>query len=178
MAAEARPAGSIDVNMFTVRKAREEDCEGVWRVHVRAIREIAGSHYTPEETEAWASPRKPEQYLESIRNKEFHVAEEDGMVIGFGTLNQQQGEIEAVYVSPEVVRRGVGRAILQRLEERARALGIESLKTDASLNAVPFYERAGYRSQKEMKHRLSSGVEINCVLMTKDLSQMTKDLSQ
>jgi N-acetylglutamate synthase-like GNAT family acetyltransferase len=156
--------------MFTVRRAREEDCEGVWRVHVKAIREIANSHYSPEEIEAWASPRKPEHYIESIRNKEFYVAEEDGALIGFGTLNHKENEIEAVYVSPEVVRRGVGSAILQRLEERARALGLKSLKMDASLNAVPFYISAGYESQKVAEHRLASGVEIGCVLMTKELS--------
>jgi putative acetyltransferase len=74
-----------------------------------------------------------------------------------------------VYVSPEVVRRSVGKAILQKLEERAQALGIKSLKMDASLNAVPFYESAGYESQKAIKHRLASGVEIGCVLMTKEL---------
>ncbi len=156
--------------MFIVRRAREEDCEGIWLIHKRAIREIANSHYTPEEIEAWASPRKPEHYVESIRNKEFYVAEEDGAVIGFGTLNHKQNEIEAVYVSPAVVRRGVGLAILRRLEERARGLGIKSLKMDASLNAVPFYKSAGYESQKEMKHRLACGVEISCIFMTKQLS--------
>ena len=156
--------------MFTVRRAREEDCKAIWRVHMRAIKEIANSHYTPGEIEAWASPRKPEHYVESIRNKEFYVAEEDGGVIGFGTLDHKQNEIEAVYVSPKVARRGVGLAILRRLEERARGLGIKSLKMDASLNAVPFYKSAGYESQKEMKHRLVSGIEISCILMTKELS--------
>jgi GNAT superfamily N-acetyltransferase len=156
--------------MFTVRRAREEDAEGIWRVHTSAIRCIASSHYTPEEVEAWASPLKPEHYAEAIRNKEFYVAEEDDAVIGFGTLNPGESEIEAVYVSPGVVRRGVGSAILGRLEERARDLGLKSLKMDASLNAVPFYRSAGYEPRKGMKHRLASGVEIGCVLMTKELS--------
>ncbi len=155
--------------MFTIRRAREIDCEAILRVHLRAIREIAKSHYTLEEIEAWARPRKPQHYAESIRNKEFYVAEENGFVIGFGALNQMQGEIEAVYVNPEVVRRGIGNAILQKLEERARGLNIELLKMDASLNAVPFYKSAGYESQKKTKHRLTSGVEIGCVLMTKEL---------
>jgi N-acetylglutamate synthase-like GNAT family acetyltransferase len=171
MAVESRKSGNNNTSMFTVRRAREEDCEGIWRVHMRAIREIAESHYTSDEIEAWASPRKPEHYIESIKNKEFYVVEGDGTVVGFGTLNQKQNEIEAVYVSPEAARRGVGKAILQKLEERAKDLGIKSLKMDASLNAVPFYECAGYESQREMKHRLSSGVEIGCVLMTKELSR-------
>jgi N-acetylglutamate synthase-like GNAT family acetyltransferase len=156
--------------MFNVRRATEIDCQAILRVHIRAVREIAKSHYTSEEVAAWARPREPEHYAESIREKEFYIAEENGVVVGFGTLNQMQREIEAVYVSPEVVRRGVGKAILQKLEERARDLSIKSLKMNASLNAVSFYKSVGYESQKEMKHRLASGVEIGCVLMTKELS--------
>src|SRR5215212_3464267 len=105
MAVESSESKSRILSMFTVRRAREEDSEAIWHVHMRAIRDIANSHYTPEEIEAWASPRKSGHYVESIQNKEFYVAEEDDAVIGFGTLNQKQGEIEAVYVSSEVVRR-------------------------------------------------------------------------
>lgn len=85
-------------------------------------------------------------------------------------LNHEENEIEALYVSPGAVRRGVGKAILQKREERAKDVGIRSLRMDASLNAVPFYRGAGYESGEEMKHRLASGVEIGCVLMTKDLT--------
>ncbi len=73
-------------------------------------------------------------------------------------------------VSNDLFGGGVGKAILQKLEERARDLSIKSLKMNASLNAIPFYKSAGYESQKEMKHRLASDVEIGCVLMTKELS--------
>ena len=156
--------------MFIIRRAREEDCEGIARVHARAVREIAHSHYTPEEIAAWEKPHELRVYVEAVQNKQFYVAEEDGVVIGFGTLNDKQNLIEAVYVSPQAVRRGVASAILLQLEERARELGIQSLKLDASLNAVPFYKSAGYETQKEMKHRLASGLEIGCVLMTKTIN--------
>jgi len=156
--------------MFIIREADVNDCEAICRVHNAAIREIAKSHYPPQEIEAWARPRKPQEYIEAIKHKEFYVAEENGVVLGFGTLNQEQSEVEAVYTNPEFVRRGIGSAILRKLEERAKELSLSSLKLDASLNAVAFYESAGYKSQNKTKHRLSSGVEIGCVLMIKDLS--------
>lgn len=156
--------------MVVIRKAKPADNEAVGRVHLRAIEEICASHYTLEEIEAWARPRKPNHYVESISNNDFYVAEENGDVVGFGTLNQERGEIEAVYVLPEVMRRGIGLKILRKLEERAHELGIKSLRLDSSLNAAPFYKSAGYKPQEELKHRLSSGVEIGCVLMTKEIS--------
>jgi putative acetyltransferase len=156
--------------MAVIRRAKSEDNDAIGRVHLRAIKEICASRYTSEEIEAWAQPRKPNHYVESISNNEFYVAEENGAVVGFGTLNQELGEIEAVYVLPEVVRRGIGLRILRKLEERARELGVKSLRLNSSLNAVPFYKRAGYKPQGESKHRLSSGVEVGCVLMTKETS--------
>jgi GNAT superfamily N-acetyltransferase len=95
------------------------------------------------------------------------VADDDGIILGFGVLNQESAVVEALYVSPEAGRRGIGMELLQKLEERARALGLGMLSLNASLNAVPFYKRAGYLAQEESKYRLSTGVEIACVPMVK-----------
>ncbi len=155
--------------MSVIRRAKPEDNEAVGRVHLRAIKEICASHYTPEEIEAWAIPRTPEKYQQAIRSKEFYVAVEEDVIVGFGVLNGESREIEAVYVSPLVRRRGVGLMILGLLEERGRALDLEVLSLNASLNAVRFYQKAGYVAQEESKYRLYSGVEIACVPMVKRL---------
>lgn len=153
--------------MLNIRRARQEDCHSIMSVHIDAVRGIRTALYTAEEIQAWAAPRKPESYEESIRSKEFFVAEEDGVIVGFGILNQSTTEVEAVYVSPKAGRRGVGLKVLKKVEERARALGLEALRLNASLNAVPFYKRAGYVGKEESRYRLSTGVEIACVPMVK-----------
>lgn len=160
--------------MLIIRRADQEDCVSIAHVHTSAVRAISTSLYTPAEIEAWAIPRAPEDYRQSIRRKEFYVAEEDDSIVGFGVLNQESREIEAVYVAPDVMRRGVGLMILGLLEERARALGLEVVSLNASLNAVQFYERAGYVAQEESKYRLASGVEIPAVPMLKRL-MVSKD---
>jgi N-acetylglutamate synthase-like GNAT family acetyltransferase len=156
--------------MLNIRTARREDCPAIAGVHAAAVSGIRSAHYTPEEIRAWAAPKKPESYEESIDSKEFFVAEKDGVMVGFGVLNRESAEIEAVYVSPRAGRRGVGLEILCKLEERARANGIGALRLNASLNAVPFYERAGYVAQEESKYRLATGVEIACVPMLKAMA--------
>ena len=155
--------------MLTIRRATQQDCPSIARVHTGAVAAIATDLYTPEELKAWAIPRSPESYAESIRDKEFYVAEDDDGIVGFGVLNQASSVVEAVFVSPEVTRRGVGLMVLEWLEQRARALGLESLSLNASLNAVPFYRRAGYAAQERSKYRLATGVEIPCVPMIKSL---------
>lgn len=141
-------------------------------VHSAAVRGIRIALYTPEEIQAWAVPKEPESYEESIRSKEFFVAEDDGGdILGFGVLNQEIAEVEAVYVTPEAGRRGIGLEILRKLEERANAQGLQQLRLNASLNAVQFYERSGYVAQEPSKYRLQTGVEIACVPMMKTLTR-------
>ncbi|MGI8919005.1 MAG: GNAT family N-acetyltransferase [Pyrinomonadaceae bacterium] len=157
--------------MLKIRRARQEDCHSIGSVHAAAVKGICPDLYTPEEIQAWAVPKKTESYEESIRSKEFFVAEDGASIVGFGVLNQDIAEVEAVYVSPGAGRRGIGQEILRKLEERARARGIRQVRLNASLNAVLFYEKAGYVAQVRSKYRLLTGVEIACVPMLKVITQ-------
>lgn len=157
--------------MFNIRRARQEDCQAIIGVHGAAVRGIDTELYTAEELEAWAIPKKLAAYEEAIRVKEFFVAEDDGVILGFGVLNKERSEVEAVYVSPAAGGRGIGLKVLQVLEEQAHDLGLSELTLNASLNAVPFYERAGYAGDKESKYRLATGVEIPCRPMAKVIAR-------
>ena len=156
--------------MLKIRRARQEDCHSIGSVHAAAVSGISTALYTPEEIQAWAVPRKPESYEESMRTKEFFVAEDESGILGFGVLNQEIAEVEAVYVTPRAGRRGVGMELLRKLEERANARGLPRLRLNASLNAVSFYEKAGYVAQELSKYRLLTGVEITCVPMVKAMT--------
>ena len=157
--------------MLNIRRARPEDCQSIRTVHVAAVTGIRTDLYTPEEIQAWSIPKNLESYEESIRSKEFLVAEEDDAIVGFGVLNPESSEVEAVYVNPGAGRRGIGLDLLRKLEERARPLGLGALVLNASLNAVPFYEKAGYVALERSKYRLSTGVEIACVPMVKSITR-------
>ena len=77
--------------------------------------------------------------------------------------------MEAVYVHPRAVRRGVGARLLRTLEEIARAAGLSTLHLKSTLNAVTFYQRAGFRIEAQATHRISPDVELACVGMRKEL---------
>jgi putative acetyltransferase len=164
-----------EVFMFVIRKATEEDAEEIGHLHRRSIRELCAALYPPEVIEAWARPREPGHYSRRMREKDFFVAVDEGeRLVGFGVLSRETCEVEAVYVHPEAKRRGVGWKLLHTLEEVARASGIETLRLNASLNGVPFYERAGYAWLEQGTHRLGNGVEVACVLMSKRLTAETE----
>lgn len=155
--------------MIAVRKASQSDRQAVWSVHVRAIRETCSRSYTPEQVIAWSRLLPPDSSIQVLQDREFLVAEKHGVIAGFGLLNQGSEEVEAVYVRPDHLRGGVGRAILEALERVAQQGGLDTLWLFATLNAVPFYLAAGYIVQHDTQHCLPNGMELPCVRMAKRL---------
>jgi GNAT superfamily N-acetyltransferase len=68
---------------------------------------------------------------------------------GLKRLDQQACEIKRMFVAPQARRRGVARALLAAIEERARELGYTIARLDTGPrqpHAQALYEAQGYRS--------------------------------
>lgn len=102
---------------------------------------------------------------------EFLVAVDDEEILGFAQLDPARGEIVGCYVHPRAHRGGVGSRLLAALVVRAAARGVTELHLDASLNAVAFYQSAGFRADGPRRHRLDGGVDIACIHMRRRLAQ-------
>lgn len=150
-----------------IRRALLTDAPAILRLHMASIRGAGVSHYSPQQVQAWCGTRTTESYIDPISTKVVFVAEEKGNVLGFGQLDPVASVVEAVYVSPEVLRKGIGTQLLRELEAHAALLGLTTLTLDASLNSVEFYARAGYARVGEANHELAPGIFIPCVLMSK-----------
>jgi putative acetyltransferase len=68
----------------------------------------------------------------------------EGRIAGFSDL-EPDGHIDMLYVHPDFQRRGVARALLQHVEQIARAMGLRRLYTEASLTARSAFEAMGFR---------------------------------
>lgn len=78
----------------------------------------------------------------------FLVAEHSDEMMGFAVVIRTGGdeaELEALFVSPSRMGLGIGRELLKRVAEIARAEGIQSLSIQSDPDAVPFYEKLGAR---------------------------------
>ena len=155
--------------MITIRRAKLQDKELIWRIHTQAVKEVCKSHYSHDELRAWSEILKPERYEKALRTSVFYVAEKGDLVVGFGELDQEHGRIESLYVGPDWTRQGIGMKILQKLEEAARNSGLSRLHLTSTLNAVEFYENAGYRSQSHLKYLLPPRM-VACIQMSKELT--------
>ncbi|WP_255195064.1 GNAT family N-acetyltransferase [Halorarius litoreus] len=129
-----------------VRLATPDDAQALPDLHSDAVEAFGPGHYTPEQVDRWSSrgERTPEGYPVDEPAQHFTVCVRDGEVAGFGHLAIEAEAVHAVYVHPDHARAGVGSALLAELEGFARGRGVDTLALQSSLNAVGFYEQAGY----------------------------------
>jgi ribosomal protein S18 acetylase RimI-like enzyme len=80
------------------------------------------------------------------------VAIEGNTILGFAAteLDGNSAELTALFVAPDAMRRGVGRALLRDATHLAKARGARHIRIEADPNAVAFYTRAGARHVGEV----------------------------
>ena len=147
----------------------ESDAESICALHVAAIREVCGLVYDAHAIEAWAGAKRPERYRAAIAESIMLVAEGEGVIAGFGELHLATAELKAVYVRPDSLRRGIGRRILQALEETGRKRGLHRIELRATLNAIPFYRAQGYDLGEMTTFPLGGGLTVPCATFHKAL---------
>jgi GNAT superfamily N-acetyltransferase len=79
---------------------------------------------------------------ETIRARPVLVCE-DERLLGVAALDVAKAELDLMFVAPEAIGRGFGRALWARIVAAARAHGLARLTIESDPNAAPFYEAMG-----------------------------------
>ncbi|BAZ10181.1 GCN5-related N-acetyltransferase [Calothrix sp. NIES-4071] len=166
---------------FSVRLARPEDATQIHYVHVDSVRQLCAGDYTKEQIEAWVghlNPEKLRQYMiNGAEDEVLYIAEnKNNLIIGFSSFDKN-GDINAIYVHPEYIRKRVGKQLLNAVEMEAIAYNYRKLQISASITAIPFYKANNYKFLKYSSHTLRSGVVIPCALMEKTLATDLTDVT-
>jgi GNAT superfamily N-acetyltransferase len=84
---------------------------------------------------------------EQVERQRVTVAERDGRVVGFYALVGQppDGVLEQLFVEPDHIGSGIGRALWRHAVQVASRLGFQRLTLDADPGAEPFYLAMGAR---------------------------------
>jgi putative acetyltransferase len=151
---------------ITIRKAVAADAEPIHELHLRSVRQLCREVYSPEIIEGWLQNRAPRGYLPGIRRGEMYVAEIGGRIIGFG--HAVPGQIEAIFVDPAFIRRGIGSKLTEHGIKMAAAGTSGRIKIESTLNARPLYEKFGFRVFREILVKRNN-VEIPALEMYREI---------
>ena len=120
------------------------------RIAYRAIDEVCRCDYEeqPRVIEGWLAAKTTQHIQFWIANKDCYavIAEDDfGEAAGFAMMHRD-GEVQQLYVLPEYLGQGFGKAMLGHLEHAASFSGVNVMTTFSTLTALPFYAHQGYVS--------------------------------
>jgi ribosomal protein S18 acetylase RimI-like enzyme len=140
-----------------IRPARQEDAQGIARVHVRGWQAAYASVFPTEALAQLSVEQQASTWREGIvAGQTILVAEEDGVVEGFAAVGSAQdedaeglGELYAIYVEPELWGRGLGRRLIRAAEDALRTSGFPEAVLwvlEENPRARHFYEGSGWRA--------------------------------
>ena len=102
--------------------------------------------------EGWGYTRADFRRLLSLAPGGCFATELDGRVVGVLTTTTYDGLafLGAVIVRPELRGKGVGKQMMDAALAHLRDRGVQTVRLNAYLNAVPFYERLGFHAEYEV----------------------------
>jgi len=146
-------ADTSHADLRTIRPAREDDAERVFAL----LKQLASS-YAPDR----AAFDETFAFLVADDGASLLLVAEDasGLVLGYALTtispllytNGRSAQLQELVVDDAHRSSGVGTALIERLEDVCRELGVKQL-TVPSRRSADFYERLGYRSTADFLKR-------------------------
>jgi len=130
-------------NDIVIRTAKEKDR---YILSDLAFRSKAFWGYSPEFMEACRAELSISDKDITNPNRHYVLAESKGMILGFYAverLSADEYELEALFVEPDHIGRGVGRRLIEHAKGYARKGGARSLLIQGDPNAADFYRAGG-----------------------------------
>ena len=89
-----------------------------------------------------------EEEIDHLEEESTHflVTDDEGKPAGAGRFRvvDSYGKVERICILPEFRSKGVGKDLMNAIEQYALSKQIEILKLNAQNQAIPFYEKLGY----------------------------------
>ncbi len=106
-----------------------------------------------------AHPDALELSGDGVAERRTRVATDvEGRIVGFVTVAPGPGfvELEDLFVDPDVMRRGIGAALVDDVMARARQADIGRVEVTANPHALAFYRHAGFVYDRDVETRFGT----------------------
>lgn len=163
------PAGrSNRLSPLQIRPAQAAEFNRLITLQTQSLRQLSQGYYTRPQIR---SLEQSQAQARSLQTEVILVAVLDDHLVGFVALMQspRAGLISGLYVHPDWARRGIGRRLVEAIEQTAIAAGAQWLTVTASLTAVEFYRRQGYTLRQRTGFWSGGQVWIPCRCLRKRL---------
>ena len=149
-----------------IRNFTDNDAEKVSSLIIRTLKTTNSKDYSEESINAFERQLQPSHILERAGWTHFYVVEDNDTIIGCGAIgpywgSETESSLFTIFVLPEYQGMGIGRKIIETLEQDEYFLRAKRIEIPASITAVNFYRKLGYdykngvdRPDEEQMYRL------------------------
>ena len=134
---------------MNIRRFQEADAQEVSALIAKTLRTTNIWDYSPEFIENEVKILTPEYIAWRASWTHFYVVCEGEQIIGCGAIGPYWGSVTesslfTIFVLPEYQGKGIGRRIVETLEQDEFALRASRIEIPASITACEFYRKLGY----------------------------------
>lgn len=132
-----------------VRRFEKTDAEEVSALIVTTLRATNIKDYSAEYIENNVNVLQPNNILERASWMHFYVICDDEKIVGCGAIGpywgkENESSLFTIFVLPEYQGKGIGRTIIETLEQDEYFLRAKRVEIPASITGTPFYRKMGY----------------------------------
>ena len=148
--------------MTIIRNYTENDAEEVGRLIADTYSEFNLSFASPEDRNLMLGPFRyahssddlhQKAIAEILRSPMFYVAEIDDEIAGI--LRGRKERLASLFVHKNFHQQGIGRKLVAHFEAESRKQGVTVIRVAATLYAISFYIKLGYRKSSGLRNSWS-----------------------
>lgn len=134
---------------YTARKFVNSDADEVSALIIKTLRTTNIKDYSEDFIENDVKNFSPEGVLQRASWTHFYVICDGNTIVGCGAIGpywgkQDESSLFNIFVLPEYHGKGVGRKIIETLEQDEFFLRAKRIEIPASITACDFYRKLGY----------------------------------
>lgn len=143
------------------RPAEIDDLKEIQTLFVESIKNSCREDYNERQINAWvSSANNDDRWRSFIINQYFLLAVINGKIVGFGSL-ENGNYLDLLYVHKDFLRKGIANFLFEKLKAQSIDLGFNSISSDVSKTALPFFVKKGFKIAHENLNRINGEVLIN-----------------
>lgn len=131
---------------ISIRKYQPEDAKALAQIYFNTIHRINSQHYSKEQVDVWAPLKSSEAegWSKKFSKTNPFVAVVGEEIVGFAEF-EPDGHIDCFYCHHDWIGKGVGSALMHKINEEARKQNIDKIFAEVSITAKPFFKKEGFR---------------------------------
>ena len=136
---------------INIRLAAADEAAKLLQIHHASVEGLCAGQYNADQIAHWFDGRDETAYAQGLAQQRLWVACAPEPV---GFIELDAYSIDKLFVLPQAAGLGVGKLLLLHGLAFLQAQGQREIEIDATLTAVPFYQKHGFRilEQAQSKH--------------------------